>query len=661
MGSQINQSSILIIFSFFFLFGFRIQGQELVKKDTIRKNAKVNVVLKGNEITLTPIPPKLIQVAGAPKAYYSYFWEFGDGNFSKEKTPKHTYKNKGDYEVKLWVTNHYDSGKPPSARPQKVSVKDNTSTYKTVADMTNDFDLIINRDPVPKEKMVLAMRYKNVKKYITNGRLYIFYNERKYKNNNFEIEDIRTHHGEQLIQEEEDQIVDIKEINDNAILYSSLSNEFEEFRQVQDSTKTDLNKTLKESKEYYKNWSIFNFDNLNPNEERNVFFTLKTPPEMLKDTSAIISIRGVHVPDRNFKNHSVKEKEMEIVTSHDPNKMSSNGTILNYRLVRFKTLKYKIQFQNDGEGPAKTIRLETDIPEMLDKSTLKVLDMYPKCVICPKEKVSYSCLDTTFTKKQAIFTFKNIYLPGSNQKGIQEKDSTKGFVRYSIKFGKDFHKKNTVSKTAIIFDKNDPIITNRSTTRFLPGISIGAKAGYNSYVNRNNSRSYFIGATLSPFKSYRWYWQLELLSSLHTFNGDSNTSETIEDFPAQNIRRITRTTTISDFSNVDIEIPLLMRYNVNNYLGLGAGIQGKLSLNENETTQTFIETTEQPIQGDGMINTIDNAITNKENTSFTNFRKGFLVEATAGLARIGPSIGARYVFDTNNENNYWQFYLIWKF
>ena len=145
---------------------------------------------------------------------------------------------------------------------------------------------------------------------------------------------------------------------------------------------------------------------------------------------------------------------MEIVTSHDPNKMASNGTFMNYRLVRFKRLKYKIRFQNNGEGPARTIRLETDLPDMFDKSTLKVEDMYPKCEICPKQKVAYSCLDTIFTDSQVIFTFKNIYLPGSEQKGVMDKDSTKGFVKYSIKFGKDFHKKNTKSQTAIVFDKD---------------------------------------------------------------------------------------------------------------------------------------------------------------------------------------------------------------
>jgi hypothetical protein len=43
-------------------------------------------------------------------------------------------------------------------------------------------------------------------------------------------------------------------------------------------------------------------------------------------------------------------------------------------------------------------------------------------------------------KQKIIFTFKNIYLPGSNQKNVKEIDSTKGFVKYSMKFSEDFHK-----------------------------------------------------------------------------------------------------------------------------------------------------------------------------------------------------------------------------
>ncbi|AJR03120.1 PKD domain-containing protein [Siansivirga zeaxanthinifaciens] len=647
-----------LLCSFTIFICLQVYGQQLIINDTISRTATIKEDIRGNETFFTPETPKLNQIAGAPKPFYTHFWEFGDGNYSTVPNPKHTYKKTGEYEVKLWATNNYDNGKPPTTRPKKIAINSITTEYVEQANMDEDFILKRNREPVPDQEMVLVMSYKNTKDYISNGKLYMFYNEQKYKAANFEILETRTYHNEKNVPN--DAIVFTNNIDDDGKYLASINNEFIINRTVlQDSTeKTNLPLTIEQSKAYYKNWSLLEFDNLKPNEERHVFFSLKTTPEMLKDTSAIVSVRGIYVPDANYDNHKVKDMEMEIVTSHDPNKMSNNSTFLNYRFVRFKTLKFKIRFQNNGEGPARTIRLETDIPDMLDKSTLRVTDMYPKCEICPKYEVSYSCLDTTFTNKQAIFTFKNIYLPGSEQKNVKEYDSTKGFVKYNIKFAKDFHKTKTKSRTAIIFDKNEPIITNYSTTRFLPGISVGAKVGYNAFSNLNNSESYFLGATLSPYKSYRWYWQVELLNNFHKYDSKTNTEEAFVD-GAQGIRFLQRTTTNNSYQNIDWDIPLLIRYNVNNYIGLGAGLQNTISLSEKQNQSVFIEQFEGDTTNAPIFNTIENA--SSSSNSFSNLRTGLLIEATAGFARIGPSLGARYVLNFENDFRYWQFYAIWKF
>ncbi|TXG37432.1 DUF7849 domain-containing protein [Seonamhaeicola maritimus] len=647
-----------LLFSLFFLlsiFGF---SQQTIETDTLTRTANINYNTQGNSVEFKPETPELIQIAGAPKAFYTYHWEFGDGKYSKEKEPKHIYKDKGEYEVKLWATNNYDNGKPPTTRPKKIAVTNVPEDYQDVASMDEDFTLKRNREPVPDQEMVTIVSYKNTKEYITNGKLYLFYNELKYKNDNFELIETRTHHNEKDISDTG--FAYSHNIDDDRTYLASINNDIiESSITIQDSTeKMNLPLSIQESQSIYKNWSLLEFDNMQPNEERNIFFSLKTTPEMIKDTSAIISVRGIYVPDSNYDNHKVKDMEMEIVTSHDPNKMSSNGTFMNYRFVRFKTLKYKIKFQNNGEGPARTIRLETDIPEMLDKSTLEVTDMYPKCDICPKREVLYSCLDTTFTEKQAIFTFKNIYLPGSEQKNVKEYDSTKGFVKYKIKFAKDFHKKKTKSRTAIIFDKNEPIITNYSTTRFLPGISIGVKTGYNSFSDLNNSDSYFIGATVSPYKSYRWYWQVELMNNFHSYDSDINVLEEIID-DAQGFRFRQLTTTSSSYENIDWDIPILLKYNVNNFVGLGVGLQNTISISEKRENAVLIEQFEGVFPDAPVINTIsDNT---SESNSFTNLRTGLLFEATAGFSRIGPSLGARYILNFEDNFNYWQFFAIWKF
>src|SRR5688572_27252914 len=99
-----------------------LSAQKVRSQDSIPRVATIIHQVEGDAIQFSPETPTLEQIAGAPKAFYSYYWEFDDGTYSKEKNPKHSYKSPDEYEVKLWVTNHYDTGKPPSSRPKKITV-----------------------------------------------------------------------------------------------------------------------------------------------------------------------------------------------------------------------------------------------------------------------------------------------------------------------------------------------------------------------------------------------------------------------------------------------------------------------------------------------------------------------------------------------------------
>ena len=628
-------------------------------KDTITRRATILYNQNGNRVSYKPETPPLIPIAGAPKPSFSYLWELGDGHYSKEAEPKHVYKNKGTYNARLTVTNNYDNGKPPATRPKKVVINEISSTeYKDIASIAdqNGFAIQKNCDPIPEQEIVVILSYQNLENYVSNGKLYLFYNEKQFKNKNFELVDFRAHAGEREIKE--NNIAAINDLENSGSYLASSENSAPAKKHNYTATEEDLETTLKTAYETFKDVSILEFDDCNPLETRNIFYTFQTTPEMIKDTSATVTMRGIFIPNRSFKNHKIKNLEMEIVTSHDPNKMGSNGSFMNYRLVRFKRVNFKTRFQNNGEGPARLIRLETDIPDMFDKKTFQIEDMYPKCPICPKDEIpTTSCLDTIIKQKQIIFTFKNIYLPGSEQKNVKEKDSTKGFVKYSMKFNEDFHKIKTKSRTAIIFDKNEPIITNYATTRFLPGISIGAKAGYNLYPSLKNSKSYFAGATISPFKSYRFYWQAEFVNSLHTYDSKIKIAEDFLDNP-NGTRQLQRTTTQNSYSNINWEIPVLIRYNINNYIGIGAGVQVNTNASEKQKQEITIETFES-VKGNFLINTKNDSASNS--TTFGNFKTGLLFDLTLGAARIGPSLGARYVVNFKENFNYFQFYGIWKF
>ncbi|WP_108807946.1 PKD domain-containing protein [Aquimarina spinulae] len=653
------------------LFPFLCIGQ-ILTNDTIPRIAPISHEINGNQVVYGAEMPPLNQIAGAPKAFYTYYWEFGDGNYSFKEKPVHRYASSGTYEAKLWATNNYDNGKPPTSRPKSITVSDasDEASIGPNSPFIEDDDLILkrNREPIPDQEMVFITSYKNTNNYISNGKLYLFYNDNQFKNDNFILEDTRLHHGEKIIPLP---IISerLSQNDDHTLLASSTHTTLQNRTLfVQDTTKRkNLPLTLEESKSLYRNYQVIAFNDMQPGEERNIFRTLKTTPEMIKDTSAIVTLRSIYVPDENFDNHSVKDTEMEIVTSHDPNKMSSNGWLMNYRLVRFKRLKFKVRFQNNGEGPANTIKLAVDTPEMFDKSTLKIDGMYPECPICPKEReVNYSCLDTILKKDKIIFQFNRIYLPGSQQKNVAEIDSTKGYVKYSMKFGKDFHKKKTKSRTAIYFDKNEPIITNYATTRFMPGISIGAKAGYIMVPELDNQKEYFVGATLSPFKSYRGYYQAELMASASSYDELRNFETTSID--ANGTESLIQFSEANTFNNISIyAVPGSFRYNFNNFFAMGAGIQLKMDItskNDQETTGegfTIIRNN-GPTPPEIIRNQdLDVSEVQEIKDDFANIQTGVFVGINLGAVRIGPSLGVRYVYNFDSPNSQIQFYGIWKF
>ena len=648
-----------LLFLIIFLSSTILFSQTKVK-DTVTRRATINYNQNRNVVDFKPETPPLIPIAGAPKPSYSYLWELGDGHYSKEAEPKHVYKNKGTYTAQLVVTNNYDNGKPPATRPKKVAVNEiSDEVYKDIASIEdqNGFTIQKNCDPIPEQEMAVILSYENLENYVSNGKLYLFYNEKQFKNNNFELVDFRTYAGEREVKE--NNIASIEDVENSSSYLATAENlATAKKKYLKTTSEEDLDVTLIEANKTYKNVSVLEFDDAGPKETRNIFYTFKTTPQMIKDTSATVTMRGIFVPNRSFKNHKKIDLEMEIVTSHDPNKMGSNGSFMNYRFVRYKRVNFKTRFQNNGEGPARMIRLETDIPEMFNKKTFQVEDMYPKCPICPKGEVpTISCLDTIIKQNQIFFTFKNIYLPGSAQKNVKEIDSTKGFVKYSMKFNKDFHKTKTKSRTAIIFDKNEPIITNYATTRFLPGISIGAKAGYNLYPNLENSKSYFVGATISPYKSYRYYWQAEFVNSFHSYDNVTVVSET-QIQGTNGTLQLQRTTTSAKNSTINWEIPVLLRYNINNFIGIGTGLQANINASEKLEKNLKIETFE------GSTDKFLISTTNESSTtsnSFTNLKTGLLFDLTIGAVRIGPSFGVRYVINFKENFNYFQIYGIWKF
>jgi hypothetical protein len=647
------------------LFSFPVYSQHTVKQDTVKRESRIQHVGDDNKVKFSAITPPLQPIPGAPAAFYTFYWEFGDGAYSKEASPEHVYKKTGDHTVQLWTTNNYDNGKPPPSRPQKVPVKKITFNDPHPAQqlLPDGFDLKNNREPVPGEEMVVIASYQNDTDYPAHGKLYLFFNEEKYKADNFQLLEVRTHHGEKEVQDLP-RVASRVVVSDRDAMWASSQITVlpEGDRKSNEASLLQLSLALEAARAEYRAVHVLEFNDMEARETRNVFYSLRTTPEMLKDTSGTITVKGIYVPDRGADNHKSKTLEMEIVTSHDPNKMSVSDTRLNYRFYKNKNIDFKIRFQNNGEGPARSIKLQVAVPEAYDPHSLEVTDMYPVCPICPDKQSTISCLDTTYSNNQILFHFKNIYLPGSNQKEQVDYDSTKGFVKYTLRFRESIPKSKTQSRTAIIFDKNDPILTNRATTRFKPGLSIGAKAWYLYYpTQNNNSKSGFVGVTLSPFKSQHGYLQAELMVGIHSYSDSLYRTDTVS--VANGVASVFDVSQRNKFTRVELHVvPVSYRYTINSFIGVGTGVQFSVDLSEKKKEEALHESyfvfkgsIREPRRD------LNFKSAEEHTTSFAHLRPAVFADITLGAARIGPTAGVRYAYYFTSPREQWQFYVLWKF
>lgn len=599
-----------------------------------------------------PVMPPLQQKAGAPQATYSWFWEFGDGSFSREESPRHQYRQPGEYEVILDATAHYDNGK--KAKKKRTKVPNARSEALAGTELPDVFSekgkqaiaMASNAMPRAGEELVLVISYRNNGSAPTGGRLHLFFNEKKYKTSHFDFIETRAHFGEQadpLISE----ALPAHSLPTSA--WASISGRSTAGASVFWDAPVFgiLDDMLGEARGTYREEKAWRFSDLDAGAKRNLFVSLQGSADMLRDTSAFIHLGAVFAPDDPALAPERFDLEIEIVASHDPNVIAVSDNRVNYRHVDACKLDYKVRFQNNGEGPASTVDLRIDIPEGLDKAAIRPVEWYPACPVCPKTPVAYSCLDTSSTPTGFRFIFRNIYLPGSRQKGVGDRDSTKGFVKYRIEAGDDMPKRSFRSRAAIVFDKNPPVYTNFTKTRFKPGLSPGIKAGYGLEPDSAKTGYFFLGASLSPYKSWRIYPQVELLAGLKGLTeAPEQVFTTADTFSTPGaFTRVFQTDSLirSRQSFVSLELPVLLRKNFTRFFGAGVGGSAQVFFENGERTTrvrkivtTFFPNEPIPPKSDTTGFAPYTGTFSETRTQFTVF-----ADLTFGSVRAGPNLGLR--------------------
>ena len=657
------------------LFGATLSAQDFlptIAVDTF--DSQIHSEIVGTQIAFKAELRPLVQVPGGRAPYYSYLWDFGDGHFSTQAEPSHQYAQPGDYNVTLYAVNNYDFGPKPKRPKKKVEVSSaiasNTAPNlfeQNFFSSNGVFQIFKLSDAKPGEDISLVIGVNNAGK---KGRIYILSNEKIAGLDGFRFAHQSAYYREQI-----DTLLHKDKLN--SIWASVRQSTFTktgspDYGVKEISLFANENQAVEYFKDLYGAYNSLTSYDINPEQAEQQFslINLDVTEDMLVDTNAIVTITGVFIPEDGIAN--VHQVDIPVVKSHDPNKMSVRPARMSYRFQsKNKTLTYKVQFQNDGEGDARNVRLEMALPPEINTETFRLKAIYPKCDTCQTPDAMgcyqyYRKDDEVF-----VFHFKDIALPGTAAKDITDMDSTKGFILFEVDMHrKKFRNKPFKSYTNIYFDKNPPITTNVSTSRFRqifsPIVTIGTSATFGT-PQEHEVRHQFkpgiqLGFGLAPMAPYkRAFWQVELYTSYYKQN---STIPKREAFGVIDIIRDGREMK-QEYQAMDqnehrdylsVQLPVQLRYNINAFLSIGAGVALRKDFNTSySNTVNYYYTTAQ--------GTVDEQITFENvdiqaKDSAIKFNPFF--DINLGRVYMGPSLGFRVTYD-KNQKSYSGIYGLWRF
>ncbi|MBE8720038.1 PKD domain-containing protein [Sphingobacterium pedocola] len=661
----------LYLFLIPYIAGAQIDSS-LVEQDTFVSVIHTQVV--DHKIAFKSELRPLVQVPGGRAPFYTYLWDFGDGHFSTAAEPTHQYQKTGDYEVTVYAVNNYDDGRKPKRPKKKVTVNSALASLETSPSSFEDsfftsngiFQIFKNSDAKPGEDMALVVGVNtNGKK----GKVLLLTNEKVAGLDGFVLAGQSKYYNEKI-----DSVLQHKEINS---LWAN----------VKQSTFTKTGSPdygIKEEKAFASpNEAIAYFSDLHmaynslatyeidgsQSETQFTLINLDITEDMLVDTNAIVTITGVFIPEDGIAN--VHQVDVPVVKSHDPNKMSIRPARMNYRFQKKnKELTYKVQFQNDGEGDAKNIRLEMFFPREVDLRTFKLQALYPQCDSCLTADMR-GCYQYDIKEDGTLtFHFKDISLPGTGAPDITDQDSTKGFILFTVQTDKKLKNKAFKSYTNIYFDKNPPIKTNNATSRFRkvfsPLVTLGASSTFSTPTNNDIQYKFKpgiqIGVGIAPIAPHRKpYWQAELYTStfkeeaMHPLTAAEGVVQYVDENGRNTEAKYNAYTRNSKKDFMTVQVPVQIRFNINSFLSTGAGVSLRADFNLKHQESITYDT--QNANGVNLQITIPQEV---EKDKMSPIKINPFWDINVGRVYLGPALGIRIAYDTHQKANA-GVYGIWRF
>jgi len=620
--------------------------------------------------------PEQARIPGEKNApYYEYYWEFGDGFYTitTDATVTHTYTSPGPKDVVLKTTGVYDDGDPPTAKmaneqPLNVNLSAPFSPPLNPAYETDKFEIDLNRtspNVLPEEENIIILKYKNDGGNNKSGRIHLFYNEKGRGERGDYVEQFNLM-GNPRIYNESNDIVS-EQYRSNGLTDDNKNNLTVGLGR---KAITEMQRNLNA----YKHHATFEFSNLEQGEQSNIFVSLQTAPEIGDIEGKNVKVKAMLV----FGNELVDTTSIDLTVAkaHDPNKISVSEVRESFRRIENRFLTYKVQFQNDGEAPAEDVIINVEIPEGLEIEKVEFLPREFKMKHLKNKDIkefsgdkNATSYDVEAKKDSVTFTFRKVYLPGLKQEDIDKYKETTGSFKYKIKYRKKLKKRPLQSRAHIVFrdfDDREAVITGYTTTRFKPGLSLGPKAGVSLSLGDSLAPTYFVGVVASPYKSDKFYLQVEGLVGYGQFSCDYEPGLTppsdcklidsqvdsmgLAEIPVYDLDTLIRTETSEYYvegRNLALHIPVQVRRDLNKFISIGAGAELGIEFRRSTFLQNIQVDSIRHFWDAGWIPSGDplgsSSSGEEVERNGTYFTSAIFADVLIGSVKAGPAVGVRYL------------------
>lgn len=219
------------------------------------------------------------------------------------------------------------------------------------------------------------------------------------------------------------------------------------------------------------------FDRLGSHEQRSILLPIRLDSTDADELNFQVDLwlDGQEEPGTNYAQGSnFNEIDVEVALSHDPNRMHESSTAKNNCKYGGNKIDYVTEFQNEGETATRFIRLEVQLDKHIELESVEELTFYDASTTTI---VNLGTLNGRYTqgagfiynldtkRHKLIVELNDAILQGSGDPKIRDFDLTKGFISFTTTVESDFEFGPKIkARTAIIFDQNSPIITDKVTT-----------------------------------------------------------------------------------------------------------------------------------------------------------------------------------------------------